>query len=271
MTVLLRYINSVTLLFICFLISGQVNETITWRGIVVNQSNGEPVPNAVVAVYRQVMMYSADENGVFRIALLPADSVRVAALGFQAATFSVKEVIPDSEGWVSLKLHPVSYTLKEVKVKGYRGMLDPMFFPKLTDDVPRIELNLPSYIGSKMSKTSPSEQLLMKNPSPLAALASPISFGYSLFSKHEKSLRNLAIAKVESKSWLLHDAFASRETIAIFSGFEGDELDAFVIYCNINLKISSFDNGASVAAKIKILLDQFKIEQERKEISLENL
>lgn len=256
--------------FFCFIFCfsyafGQIPETISWKGIVVNEATGEPVPNAVIAVYSQISLYSANDLGIFSIPLLATDSVRVLALGFQSATYHVSKVPLNESGMATLNINQVSYTLKEVTVKGYKGILDPLIFPKLLDDTPPIELNLPSYIGSKMSKTPPGERLLMGKPSPLAALASPVSFGYSLFSKNEKSLRNLAKAKNQEKTWSLMDAYASRENIEILSGLKGDELNDFIIYCNLYLKITSFDNGASVAAKIETLLEKFKQEHQNTE------
>jgi hypothetical protein len=248
-------------MFICLSpILSQGYESLTWRGKIVNQSTGAVVPNALIAVFSQVMLYEADDNGFFKIGLQSTDSVRVVALGYQSRTFRVKDIPENQDGWVLLKLFPVSYTLKGVTVKGYKGIFDPMFFPKKEDDPLQIDLHLPSYFGSKMSKIPANERLLMGKVSPLAAVASPISFGYSLFSKHEKSLKNLAIAKVQAKSWELSDRFADRATIAAISGFEGKALDDFIVYCNIHLKLSAFDNYASADAKIRNLLARYNDE-----------
>ncbi len=263
----LKTIISTASLFFCLVAFSQTSETNTWKGVIKNQLTGEVIPNAVIAVYSQVALYSADEQGTFRIPLLLSDSVRVVALGFQSATFCVGKVKEDLYGNVCLNLHPVSYSIKEVTIKGYKGILDPLIFPKLLDDYPKIELNLPSNIGSRMSNKKPGERLLMGKPNPIAAVFSPVSFGYSLFSKHEKSLRNLAIAQEAGIKNERLNSFASRETIALLSGFSGKELDVFIIYCNLNLKINSMDNGASVAQKIEILLAKYLEEQGKKEIT----
>ena len=230
---------------------------ISWKGKVIHANTGDPIPNAVIAVYSQVVVYSANEMGEFRIALLPGDSVRVAALGFEAATYTVRQSPTNEEGVAVLKLFPVSYQLKEVKVNGYRGVLDPLIFPQLADDKPTIELNLPSYIGSRMTKTAPNERPLMGKPSPLSALFSPLSFGYSMFSKEEKSKRNLIEARSQEPILARRSYLANREIIALISGFEGKELDDFVIYCNLNIKLNSFDNGASATRKIEHLLKEY--------------
>lgn len=254
-------------LFFCFsLLYSQENETISWKGVVVNGSTGEPVPNAVLAVFSQVSMYSTDDNGAFRIALLPTDSVRVLAMGFKASTYLVRNMPESPEGVVTLTLNQVSYSLKGITVKGYKGLLDPLIFPEFEDGTPKIDLFLPSNIGSKMSIIPPQERLLMEKPSVLAAVVSPVSFAYSVFSKREKSLINLVEAKAKDKEWEKNNTYADRETIAVLSGFEGEELDAFVIYCNVNLKIGSYDNGASVAAKIKTLLEKFKDLQHKNDL-----
>ena len=248
----------IVFIFICLSpVLSQGNESFTWRGKIVNQPTGEAIPNALIAVFSQVMLYEADDNGVFRIGLIPTDSVRVVALGFQSRTFKIRDIPENQDGLVLLQMPPVSYTLKGVTVKGYKGIFDPMFFPKKVDDPLQIDLHLPSYFGSKMSKTPANERPLMGKVSPLAAVASPISFGYSLFSKHEKSIKNLAIAKVEAKTWALTDRLADKATIAAISGFEGRALDDFIVYCNIHLKLTEFDNYASADSKIRHLLVRY--------------
>lgn len=238
----------------------QTPHAVSWKGRVVHAQTGEPIPNAVIAVFSQVVVYSADEQGEFRIALLPNDSVRVAALGFEAATYTVQQSPTNDNGLAVLKLYPVSYKLKEVEVKGYRGILDPLIFPQLADDKPKIELNLPSHFGSRMSKTPPNERPLMAKPTPLSAVFSPLSFGYSVFSKEEKSKRNLIKARYQEHIWDRLDNLANRETLAMVSGFEGEALDDFVIYCNLHLKLNSFDNGASAVQKIEQLLKKYLTE-----------
>lgn len=244
-----------TIIFVTTL--AQTPNTVSWKGKVVNAQTGDPIPNAVIAVFSQVVVYSADEQGEFRIALLPNDSVRVAALGFEAATYTVQQSPNNDNELAVLKLYPVSYKLKEVEVKGYRGILDPLIFPQLADDKPKIELNLPSHFGSRMSKTPPNERPLMAKPNPLSAVFSPLSFGYSVFSKEEKSKRNLIKARYQEHIWDRLDNLANRETLALVSGLDGEALDDFVIYCNLHLKLNSFDNGASAIQKIEQLLKKY--------------
>lgn len=258
MNIPLRFI-----IFSCFIhsisiLNGQNKETISWKGVIINETNRESVANAVIAVFSQISLYSADEKGFFSIELQPDDSVKIVAMGFQTAIFYVNKLHPNSEGISILELKQFSYKLKEVTIKGYSGILDPLIFPKLEDDSPQMELNMPSDIGSKISKLPPNERPLIGKPNPLMLLVNPVSFGYSLFSKHEKSLKNLTKARIMAKEWELKDNLASKETIAIISCFKGDELEKFIIYCNQNLKLTPFDNGASAASKISELLNKYK-------------
>ena len=238
---------------------GEENNAIFWKGRVINGDTGEPIPNAVIAVYSSTALYSTDIDGFVNIRLHENDSVRVVILGYSAETYRIKSLHSDSNGYVNLKVYPVSYLLKEVTVKGYKGLLDPTLFPSLKDDEPAINMHLPEDIGSNMSDTPPPEQLLMgDNPSILAALVSPASFIYSRFSKEQKSIKKLHLAKYEQHNQERLSDYIDSETIALITGYEGEELEKFIVYCNVNLKINHKDNGASITAKIEEIFKKYK-------------
>jgi hypothetical protein len=69
-------------------------------------------------------------------------------------------------------------------------------------------------------------------------------------------------ARQNASVWNHREAIAGREIIALISGYEGEELDHFKIYCNIHLKLSSADNGATAFRKIEELLVQYQNEKQ---------
>ncbi|MCL2073962.1 MAG: carboxypeptidase-like regulatory domain-containing protein [Marinilabiliaceae bacterium] len=255
------FAKKIILFVMIFLLSiyakGDESNTIFWRGRVVNGNTGEPVPNAVVAVYSRAMLYSADIDGVVRLRLPKDDSLRVVVLGFLPETFRISELQPDSAGFAQMTIYPVTRQLKEVTIKGYRGFLDPHFFPVIEDDEPKVEMRLGD-IGSNMSDIPPMERLLMEKPSFIEAVISPASFIYSRFSKEQKQLRNFRRIKQNHANEQRLKDFISPEAIATISGFEDEELRNFIIYCNANLKLNKKDSGASVMAKIEIILENYK-------------
>ena len=260
---ILRINITVIFMIFCAVTKGQGNDTITWRCKVINSESKGIIPNAIIAVYSEVALYSTGGDGHLRLRLPKNDSVRVVVMGYSPKVFRVSDIRPDATGYVSLPVEPVAYALREVVVKPYKGILDPSNFPKY-DDENSIDLMLPDGIGSKISKLPPSERLEMENPSPLALLVSPATYVYSQFSKEQKSLRKFRANKALEKQQSHLQEFISTESIALISGFEGKELEKFIIYCNIHLKLSAQDNGASVIAQIQSLLEKYNDEQNNK-------
>ncbi|MDR2928520.1 MAG: carboxypeptidase-like regulatory domain-containing protein [Cytophagaceae bacterium] len=239
------------------LVTGQDETTIYFKGRVINGDTREPIPNAVVAVYSKTALYSTNSEGAIRLTLDKNDSVRIVVLGFSSETYQINALRPDTTGFVNMPVYPVSYTIREVTVKGYKGFLDPTIFPHREDEY-KLDINLPSDIGSNMSKLPPSERLLMENPSVIEAIFTPASFIYSRFSKEQKSIRQLAHDKAVERTLNRLDDFINAETIALISGYEGEELQKFIMYCNANINIRHNDTGASVTLRIKELLKKYK-------------
>ena len=247
----------------CYSAEGQDDNTFFWRGKVINGDTGQPVPNAVIAVYSKTTLYSADIEGIVRLRLQENDSIRVVVLGYSAETFRIKNLQKDSTGHAILKVYPVSFLLKEVTVKGHKGFLNPHIFPKFEEDKPKINMHLPADIGSRMSKKDTIPKQLIEDEfhvlELLGVFVSPVSYIYSKFSKEEKQLTMLHNAKYHQYNENRLKEFISPEAIASITGYEGEELQKFIIYCNANLTITHNDNGASITTKIEGIFEKYKL------------
>jgi hypothetical protein len=95
----------------------------------------------------------------------------------------------------------------------------------------------------------------------MGAIFSPASFIYSKFSKTENSKLSLQEARAEQKHYQFRDQIAGPDIIAMISGFEGKELNDFIVYCNINLVITKNDNTLSAIRKIELLLQKYNEER----------
>jgi len=253
------------LLLISFSSKGQ--EEVLWQGKVINGDTGESVPNAVVAVYSKTSLYSTDFDGIIRIRLNKNDSVRVVVLGYSAETFRINALKPDLAGFAVMKIYPVSYFLQEVVVKGYKGILDPNIFPKFEDDGPKINMNLPKNIGSRMSEEPPSERLLSDRVAisyeeelkeALMTISSPVFYVYSKFCNEQKSIKQLKKVKYQQYIEDRLKNFITPEAIANITGYEGAKLQKFIIHCNANLTFHHNDTGVSITAKIEEIFEKYK-------------
>lgn len=231
------------------MVKGQENNTIFWSGKVINSETGEPVSNALIAVYSNTKMYSADIDGIVRLRLQKNDSIRVVVLGYSSETFCINTLQNDSAGYAIMRLQPVSYMLKEVTISArtYKGILNPLIFPKLEDDKPKINLNLPGNVGNRRSNNLPQINL---------------SLNLSKFNNEGKQIRQLNNAQYHQNNITRLKDFISPEAIGLITKLEGEELTKFIIYCNANLIITHNDNGASIFAKIEMIFEKYKRELE---------
>ena len=241
-------------------VSGQETQLKKWSGTIINAVSHTVIPHATIASYSQVALYIANDAGQFLLTLPQNDSLRITALGYESQTTNLQEAEVDSVGRVIIRLTPISYQIKEVTIKGYKGIFDPLIFQNHLPEEELIQLNLPAHIGSQISKLPPNERALGGKPS-IGMIFSPASLAYSLISKRENSIRTLADARANELKLNHRDRVASKEIIAAISDFEDKELDDFLIYCNINLKIYSSDTGVSALRKIEEILLTYKQEK----------
>jgi hypothetical protein len=244
----------------------QSDSLVIWRGCISGPDSHGEIPHATIASYKQVARYISDEKGCFVLRLPYNDSIRIAALGFEARTIVLNQQRPDSTNRLQIELKQQSFDIKEVTVKGYQGIFDPLIFPRHLDDAKKINLHLPAHIGSQVSDIPPHERADAGSMGILGALVSPASFIRSQFSRSEKSKLRLPEAREEARVWNHKEAVAGRQVIALISGYNGEALDRFVIYCNLHLKISASDNGVSATRKIEALLSRYQSEEQNKSV-----
>ncbi|MGQ1945662.1 carboxypeptidase-like regulatory domain-containing protein [Geofilum sp. OHC36d9] len=240
------------------LVHSQQDSLVKVTGVIRAESSKAIIPHATIASYSRVVMFIANDEGRFSITVPQNDSLKFTALGFEPVTVRVIDLKVDSTKNIAVFLRQHSYAIKEVTVKGYNGIFDPLIFQKHLPEEELIQLNLPGNFGSRMSKLPPNERPLVGKPTVLSAVASPVSAAYSLFSKREKSLRHLTKARTQEIQWDHREAVAGRDVIAAVSGYKDEMLEAFLIYCNIHLKISPADTGTSATRKIEALLEEYE-------------
>lgn len=146
------------ILLLPFKVSSQSDSLVIWKGCISGPGNHGEIPHATIASYQQVARYISDEKGCFVLRLPFSDSIRIAALGFEARTIVLNQQPRDSTNRMQIELRQQSFDIQEVTVKGYQGIFDPLIFPKHIDESKRIELHLPAHIGSQVSDIPPHER-----------------------------------------------------------------------------------------------------------------
>ncbi|ASB48980.1 peptidase associated/transthyretin-like domain-containing protein [Alkalitalea saponilacus] len=223
------------LIIICADLVSQTDTKVIWKGCVKIAEDNTPIPFATLASYKSLTMSASKADGCFELRLDKDDSLRVAAIGFLPRTISYNNAERDSSGNMIVFLEVQSYYISEVTVR---------------PDQKPIELNLPSDIGSRMSGVPPNERR--------ARASGPVSLVYNMLGGGDApSPKDLERMRSRNRQFQQMEHMAGREAIETLSGLEGEQLDRFIIYCNIHLKVSPTDNTASVNGRILNLLERF--------------
>ncbi len=251
---------SISLFCICLLIpvSAQTDSTIWITGKIIDSDTFQPVPYANIASYSQLLMYAADSSGHFYIQLPYDDSIKVVVLGYSSKVFKVKPVLLQNNDITLFPLDRVSIMLKNVDINLYRGY----FNLDNNSDSLKIgfnasDLNLPSdiilYDKSKDIIPASYKPIFKSKPPAVAFLFHPLSFIHYFTSKSQKSKRKMVkiIYSEKNKGQLTNDL------IEEISGFKGEELQQFIIFCNKNIKLCKKDNEALVRQKVFLALENF--------------
>jgi len=249
-----------TILFFFFLyvisVHGQTDGYMTFSGKIINAKDSSAVALAHLASYTQVNMYAADSVGHFRIVAPVGDSLKIFAIGYESEVHILPKHLDGCEYEVLIALNPISYFIEEVKVSRYK--VYDKYMDKLKAEYGKakeLNLNLPPDIklGQK-SKYRPSVRPDFENaPLALSAAIKPGRYIYYHFSKQEKERRKM-MEIYDEEDLRRH---LTKELIAEISALEGEKLEQFIIYCNINVKLTHQDTEMSVRQKVADAFDEF--------------
>ncbi len=252
---------SISLFCICLLIpvSAQTDSAIWITGKIVDSETHQPVPYANIASYSQHLMYAADSSGHFYIQLPYDDSIKVVVLGYSPKVFKVNFVSLQNNDISLFPIKRVSIMLKNVDVKLQRGYFSTeKTLSSKGNEFESSNLHLPSdikmYDKSKDIIPASYKPIFNSRPPVIAFFFHPISYITYFTSKRERMKRKMVKIIYSEKNRVQ----LSKKLIQEISGFEGDELDQFIIYCNKNIEIKNNDTKTSLGQKVIFALETFK-------------
>ena len=248
------------ILFICLpvVVYAQTDSTVWINGKVIDSSSGKPVPYANIASYSQHLMYAADSTGGFYIQLPFNDSVKVVVLGYHPKVFKVDSFSNQNDEITLFPLNQSSIMLNNVDINLRRGYFssDKEFGLK-GKEFENSNLHLPRdivmYDKSKDIIPASYKPVFRRRPPLVVFFLHPISYISYFTSKRERSKRKMSkIIYAQKKMVQL-----SNDMIKEISGFEGDKLQQFIIYCNKNIKIKTKDTESTLRQKVFQALEKF--------------
>lgn len=234
--------------FICpFWLIAQINaDSVVWvKLIIYDKVDSSPIENAHIISYKSMQAFASDSLGIFRGYFEERDSLKIFGLGYDALVIRVADFKTMMEG-MEIKLARRTYMIRSVDVRAKQ----------------ELHLHLPDDIKlGKKNETPPPlrNDGFSAKPNVFNALQSPIGVIYYYTSKKERRKRNARKEIAKSKEQDKINLFFNRDIIKEVSRYEeGEELNSFIIYCNVNLKLSSKENPLIVKHKILELKDKFE-------------
>lgn len=225
------------LLLSSLMVNGQdVSQDQVWVKLKVRDVvNKQPIENAQVVSYITYQMFATDSLGVFRGTLSKVDSLKIFSLGYKPMIFYVAKV-DSSVDMLVVDLERNSIVLDAVDVSADK----------------EVNISFPSDINTEVNEMPIDLRSdgFSSKPKVLDAVLTPVGFLHYHMSKEEKMKRNAREMLAKDADQQLINGFYNREIVQEVSEYEGKDLDAFIIYCNINLKVTSEDNPIIVKQRI---------------------
>ena len=208
------------------------------HGIVVDATNGEPVPGvAIVCQYNNNGVVS-NENGLFSLNISWSDSLVIMALTYENRVVKPPDSLFIKPGNYVLSLTPSQHLLGEIEVTG--------------------EERIPIALRSDVFK---------EKPKTMDFIFRPISVIYYYVSLRERNKRLLLRMIEQEELMAYYEHLYNSGVIAQYSGLSGRDLDYCIIYCNANIELKHGDTDDIVKWKIiSVISDYYKKKTEDKEV-----
>ncbi len=219
------------------------------KGQVVDEYTGEGVGYAQVLNMRIRGGTMTDASGKFSIQADPMDTLTFKSLNYKDKKIPVSQIFNTENGLSKITLSPVRILLNQVEVES---------------SGPKVNMN---GIPTGKSVSTPVElrsDYFTSRPKNLTAVVKPLSFLSYYLSKDEKEKRATLSAIHSEKDWQILSLVYNKEVIQKISGFQGDALEDFMLYCNafngLPINASTYD----VEKRIRELLIEY-IDKKSKE------
>ncbi|MBI9061599.1 MAG: hypothetical protein JEZ14_06395 [Marinilabiliaceae bacterium] len=228
---------------------GQSQQQVWLKGKIINREDSVAVPFAQIASYKKLRMYAADSIGEFTVMLPPDDSIKILALGFEPVVVSIRDFFSNTETPVLFSMVNISYQIQQIDINAFST------YTKYSEDLKAIhtkaqemDLKMPADIIMGKGSEIPASirPVFARKPPIIAAFYNPLSYATYFMSNQEKEKRQLVKLFHQDKVWQL----LTPEIIQEVSGLEGEKLQQFMIYCNVNIQLTDKDTNASVRSKV---------------------
>lgn len=217
------------------------------KGKVIDQVTNEGVGYAQVLNMRIRGGTMADAQGNFSIQADPSDTLTFKSLSYKDKKVPVAEIITKGKENARIMLAPVRILVGQVDVEAAAPKVNMTGIPVGKSVNVPVELRS-DYFASK--------------PTTLTAIFRPISFLSYHLSKSEKEKRTTLAAIRSERDWQILSLVYSKDVIQRISGYTGDALDDFMLFCNAYNRLPVNSSSYDVEKRIKELIIEYRHKKE---------
>jgi hypothetical protein len=221
------------------------SDPILVKGKLLIEDSSSPVPFAHLVNMNRYWGAISDTAGNFSLYIYPGDTLSITAIGFAPTSYVLPDYVSVTPYNTRIYMQEISYPLAEVEVFVFGT------YEQFKEKV--LSLELPETRTEKLGKRlfAEAKEIAIGNTE------IPRGFSFSLPSKFDISLRKLQeLEKVEERQMELYLKY-NREIIARTTGFEGEELDRFIIFCNERVWFTPETSAYDIIVQIKIWYSQY--------------
>ena len=220
-------------------------DMVSIKGQLIDQVTKEGVGYASVLNLRIRGGTMSDALGSFSIQADPSDTLTFKSLGYKEKRVPVSEIIASGNALTKIMLAPIRILVEQVDIQGAAPKVNMSGIPVGKS------VNVPVELRSDYFATKPTV---------LTAIFRPFSFISYHLSKSEKEKRTtLAVIRSERDFQMLSLVY-NKEIIARISGFSGEALEDFMLFCNAFNGLPVNANSYDVEKRIRELIVDYNDE-----------
>ena len=216
------------------------------KGVVVDEMTKEPVGYVQVLNMRVRGGTMTDVTGKFSIQADPMDTLTFKSLNYKDKRVPVKAIFNTENGVSRIELSPVKILLGQVEV---------------TSNAPKVNMNgIP--VGKSVNvPVELRSDYFSSKPKALTAIFQPMSYLSYKLSKGEKEKRATLSAIHSERDWQILSLVYNKDVIEKISGFKGDALEDFMLFCNAFNALPVNATSYDVEKRIKELMIDYLAKQ----------
>lgn len=245
--IILRKLLLCTFALLALLLNAQGQDARLVKGrVVLSADTTRPLPYVQVVNRSKGQGAVSDLQGYFRLRAAAGDSIEFRMIGYQDSLLAFTDF--SKQGYVFAMKEKI-VTLKPVTIRGERAY-EPFAPPERKSDDPYV-----GYRSVRPSGLDPVEQKIdLATTGNGAALEGAITQFASLFSKKEKQRKKIRALKEKAREEeyykALYNYWFDSEIVAELTGYQGEELEKFLDFCNPSLKFLEETNEYQVILTI---------------------